>query len=199
MIKRYPARLDAEQVPSSSLIADRNIAQPDRPVTVIQEGARDDAHRIREIDDPGVIGGEPGDPLGDLQDHRHGTECLRQPPSTGRLLADTATLQRQAFIDRARRLATNPQLEQNHCGICHRPIKISCERDVPGIAVSGENALRDPGDQGEPLLSRVGQHQLVNPKQMLQPRDPVGQLGCVSGASAYHGDLHQSLPIKVVD
>ncbi len=117
MIKRHPGGFDAEQTRSRPLIADRDIAQPDCAMTVIKQGARDDAHRIREIDDPGVRGGEPGDLLSDLQDHRHRTECLRQPARTRGLLADAATLQGQAFVDRARRLTTNPQLEQNDRGI----------------------------------------------------------------------------------
>ena len=121
MIKRYRAGSTPSRFAAAPLIADRNIAQPDRPMTVIKQGARDDAHRIREIDDPGVIGGEPGHSLGDLQDHRHRTECLRQPASTRRLLADAAAPQGQAFIDRARRLTADPQLEQNHCGICSPP------------------------------------------------------------------------------
>jgi hypothetical protein len=35
-------------------------------MTVIEQRTGDNAHRIREIDDPGVLGSEPGDSLSDL-------------------------------------------------------------------------------------------------------------------------------------
>ena len=57
------------------------------------------------------------------------------------LLADAATLQRQALVDCARRLTANPQLEEDDCGIRHSLIKISRESDLSGIAILGEDAL----------------------------------------------------------
>ena len=65
-------------------------------------------------------------------------------------------------------------------GICHCSIKISRRCDVPGIPVPGEDALGDSGDERQPLLGRIGQHQLIDAELVLQPRDPVNQLGRIS-------------------
>jgi len=103
-------RLDAEQGGSRSLIADRHVAKSNCPVTMIKQGTRDNADRIREVDDPGILGGEPRHSLGDLQDHRHGPQRLGQSTGSGCFLTDATTFQWKSLVDRARRLAAHPQL-----------------------------------------------------------------------------------------
>jgi hypothetical protein len=192
VIKQYLRRLNAKQAGNRPLIADRCVAEPDRPMPMIKKGTRHNAHRICEIDDPGVFRSQPGDPFGNLQDHWHRTECLGQAASTRGLLAQAATLQREGLVQRSRRLSSNPQLDQYHSGICHGLVKIKCGRDLPGIAVFVQDPLRNPADEREPLRCRISQYELINRDEVLQPGDPIDQLGCVGGASPYHGDLHPS-------
>ena len=49
--------LDAEQLREVPLEADRHVAEPDRPVALVEQRPRDDADGVREVDDPGAVGG----------------------------------------------------------------------------------------------------------------------------------------------
>ena len=53
--------------------------------------------------------------------------ALASPPAPVVSWPTQPHLKGQALVDRACRLAADPQLEQNDCGICHCPIKISRE------------------------------------------------------------------------
>src|SRR5256885_6968127 len=46
---------------------------------------RDDPDRIREVDDPGAVGGEPAHALGDLEHDGNGAQCLAEAAGAGRL------------------------------------------------------------------------------------------------------------------
>ena len=49
-----PLRLDAEQPRERALEADRDVAEADGAVAGVEQRARDDPDRVREVDDPGV-------------------------------------------------------------------------------------------------------------------------------------------------
>ena len=73
-----------------TLEADRDVAQPDGAVAGVEEGASDDADRVREVDDPGPGAAERSRSLGDLEHDRHGAHRLREAAGAGRLLTDAA-------------------------------------------------------------------------------------------------------------
>jgi hypothetical protein len=57
VIKTYISRLNTEQTGSRPLITNSDVAEPNGPVTMIKQGTRDYADRIREIQNPGILGG----------------------------------------------------------------------------------------------------------------------------------------------
>ena len=50
-------RLDAEQARERALEADRDVAEADGAMAGVEQRARDDPDRVREVDDPGAVGG----------------------------------------------------------------------------------------------------------------------------------------------
>src|SRR5215218_4115068 len=121
-------------------------------MTMIEQSTRHYSHWIGEVQNPGILVGEPGDPFRDLQDHRHGTQCLGESAGAGCLLANTATLQWKGLIHQTRRLAADPELDENHCSLSHRPVEVSCEGDGAGMSIFSEDSLRDSANQAEPLF-----------------------------------------------
>src|SRR4029453_17977464 len=98
VIKRYRAGLNIKTLRGRPLIADCHVAEPDCLMTMIKQSTGHYSYRIGEIKNPGILGGEPGNSFRDLQDHRHGTQCLGESAGACCLLADTATLQRKGLI-----------------------------------------------------------------------------------------------------
>ena len=92
MLELDPLRLHAEPLGEPALEADRDVAQPDRPMAVVEQRLGDDPDRVREVDDPGARRRAAGGPLGEVQDDRHGPERLGEAAGAGRLLADRAEL-----------------------------------------------------------------------------------------------------------
>ena len=48
------AGLDRQQLGKATLEADRDVAEADRAVAAVEQGSRDDADGVREVDDPGL-------------------------------------------------------------------------------------------------------------------------------------------------
>jgi hypothetical protein len=60
------------------------------------------------------------------------------------------------------------------------------------VAVSLEDPSAQPPDEGETVLVRVDQDQLVDRQRVLQPGDPVDQLRCVRRSATHDNELHGS-------
>ena len=115
--------VDAEPRREPALEPDRDVAQPDRPVAVIEQRLGDDPDRVREVDDPVARGREPRRALRDVEDDRHGPERLREAAGAGRLLADRAEPRWQRLVDEARRLAADPELDEHEVGAIERGVE----------------------------------------------------------------------------
>ena len=76
VVDQHPVRLDAEQPREAALEPDRHVAEADGAVPRVEEGARDDADRVREVDDPGVGRRPLTCALGQFEDDRHRAERL---------------------------------------------------------------------------------------------------------------------------
>src|SRR5205085_3003145 len=126
-----------------SLEGDRDVAETDSPVAVVDEGPRDDADRIREVDDPGVVDCPFADLLCDLEHDRHRAQGLCEAARARGLLADAAAGKRQRLVAKPGLLAADAKLDENEAG----PIECTIE-------VAGE---RQPACESPPLEHATGQ------------------------------------------
>ena len=83
-----PLRGHVEPCRKATLELDGHVAQPERPVAVVEERLGDDPDRVGEVDDPGVLGRPLRGELRELEHERHGPQRLGEPAGAGRLLAD---------------------------------------------------------------------------------------------------------------
>ncbi|GAA3234171.1 hypothetical protein GCM10020256_50940 [Streptomyces thermocoprophilus] len=84
--------VDVEEPGELALEADGHVAQADRAVALLEQGAGDDADGVGEVDDPGA-GVAAADPVGDVQDDGHGAQRFGEAACAGGLLADAAAVQ----------------------------------------------------------------------------------------------------------
>ena len=118
-----PLRRDAEPRREPPLEPDRDVAQPDRPMAVVEQRLADDPDRVREVDDPVVRRREPAGPLGDVEHDRHRPQRLREAARPGRLLADRAESRRKRLVDEAGRLAADAELDDHEVGAVERRVE----------------------------------------------------------------------------
>ena len=71
-------RLDAEQRANCRWKPIATLQRPIGAVARVEQRARDDPDRIREVDDPGAVRGALAHALGDLEHDRHGAQRLRE-------------------------------------------------------------------------------------------------------------------------
>ncbi len=190
MLELDPRGVDAEPLGEPPLEADRHVAQPDRPVTLVEEGLGDDADGIREIDEPGVLRGPPGGGLGELEDDRDRPQRLREAARAGRLLADAAEPRRDRLVAETGRLAADPELDDDEVGAVEGGIPIR-RRDEPAApAAPVEHPPGEVADDPEALGFDVEQGELVDREARLAGGEAVDELGRVGAATADDGDLH---------
>ena len=108
LVDEHPPGLDPQHARELPLEADRDVAEPDRAVAGVEQRARDDADRVREVDDPRVGRRASGDLLSDVEHHRHRAHRLGEAARAGRLLPDAATGKRHRLVLQSRRLAAHP-------------------------------------------------------------------------------------------
>ena len=144
-----------------------------------------------------LVAGPAPDSLGDVEHHRHGAQRLRQPPGARRLLTDATALERQCLVDRAGSLPADPQLEQHDRGAVERLVEVGRPDQAAGMPLLGQDPLGDSADQVQPLLVRVGEHELLDRQQVAQAGEPVHQLRRVRRPAADDCDLHPLTPVRV--
>ena len=101
------ARVDAEHPREAPLEADRDVAETDRLVPVIEQRPCDDADRIREVDDPGVVRRTFSHAVGDPEHDRNGAQGLAETTGAGRFLPDAAAGKWHGLIREASLLAAD--------------------------------------------------------------------------------------------
>ena len=116
--------LDPEQPRERALEADRDVAEADRTVAGIEQRARDDPDRVREVDDPRAGGRELARPLGDPEHDRHRAESLGQAARARRLLADAAARERDRLVAEARLLPADADLDEHEVGPVERTVEL---------------------------------------------------------------------------
>ena len=196
-------RLDPEARREPALEPDRHVAQPDRPVALVEERLGDDPDRVREVDDPRVVGGTPPDPLREVQHDRHRPERLGEAARARRLLADRAELRRERLVDQPSRLPTDAKLDEHEAGAVDRRVGVAGEGQPPAPAQPIEHPAGQPADDLEALGVDVEQDQLVDRQAIGAARDALDQLGGVRAAAADDRELQAqsdpSEPPRILD
>ena len=193
MLELDPLGLDAEPRGEPALEADRDVAQPDRPVAVVEQRLGDDPDRVREVDDPGARRRAPVDLLGDVEDDRHGPERLREAAGAGRLLADRAEPRRQRLVDEAGRLAADAELDEDEVGAVERAVAVAVWIEPAGPAEPGQHPPGEAADDLEPLGVDVEQDELVDPDAVVAAREALDELRRVRAAAADDRELQAHL------
>ena len=189
--------LHAEVARKRALEADRDVAETDGAVPGIEQRARDDPDRVREVDDPGVRRRELAHPLRDRQHDGHGPECLGEPAGAGRLLADAAAGERDGLVREARLLAADANLDQDEVGAVERAIEVAGHLQLAGIALALQHPRGEAADHVAPLLVDVVQDELAHVDLVALPREPRHELRRVRRAAADDRDLHPLTPVRV--
>jgi hypothetical protein len=172
------------------LESDRHVAQSDRLVAGLEQGAGDDADGVGEVDDPGVRVGTPY-ALGDVEHHRNRTQRLREAARPGRLLADATALQRPGLVLVASGLSADAELEQHGVGAVDTRVEVVGRGDAPGVPLLGEDAPGQTADEFEPVEGRVDEDQFLYGQGVPQPRESVDEFRGVGGTPAHYCEFHR--------
>ena len=113
-----------------ALEPDRDVAEADRAMAGVEQRARDDADRVREVDDPCAGGRALAHALGDLEHDRDRSQRLGEAPGARRLLADAAAGERYRLVGEPRRLATDADLDEHEIGAVERAIEIAGDDEL---------------------------------------------------------------------
>ena len=113
LVDEHAARVDVEEAGDRALKPDGDVAQPDGSVAGVEQCADDDADGVREVDDPGAVGGALTHALGDPEDDGHGSQGLPEPAGAGRFLANASTSERNRLVGEPCRLAADAQLDED--------------------------------------------------------------------------------------
>ena len=186
LIDNDTRRLDAEPACELALESDGHVAEPDGSVAAVEQCPRDDAHRVREVDDPGVRLRERANPFGDVEDDRDSPHRLREAAGSGRLLPDAAAGERQRLVAQPRVLATDPDLDQDEIRVGDRSVEIAGHLEPAVVSLPGEHPPRHSADDLAPFGVDVLEHDLVD----VQAREAGHELWRVRGAPADDSDLH---------
>ena len=190
LVDEQPGRSDAELGRDRALEVDRDVAEPDRAVAVVQQRARHDPHRVGEIDDPGVVGGALARTLGDLEHDGHGSHCLRQPAGAGRLLSDAAAGGRDRLVPEARRLPADPDLDEDGVGPVERAVEIAGHVECAVEPLAREDPLRQRAEHLAPVTIDVMQRQAADVDPLALAHQPGDELGRVGRSGADDREFH---------
>ena len=177
----------------AALQSDRHVAQAQGPVPGVEQGLGHDPDRVGEVDDPGTRRTTAGDELGQLEDDRHGPQCLGKSTGPDGLLANDPVTRRDRLVAQPRRLPTDPQLEQDVVGPVNRLVAVRGEDEPARPAEPLQHPSTEAADDIEPLLVQVEEHQLVDLEPIRAAGETVDQFRGVGAATADDGDLHAHL------
>ncbi len=198
LVDSHARRRDAELGRDRALEGDRNVAQPDRAMAGVEQRPGHDPDGVGEVDDPCAVGGELTRTFGDLQHGRHGPHRFREPARAGRLLADAPACGRDRLVAQTRRLAPDPDLDQDCVGAVERAIEVAgyVERAVEALA--REDPLRQGAEHLAAVTVNVVQREAAHVDSLALTHQPRHELGRVGRAGADDGELHPFTPVSVI-
>ena len=192
-----PPWLDPEPACERALEADRDVAQPQGAVALVEQRAGDDADRIREVDDPRVVRGALAHLLRDLQHDRHGAQRLAEAARARRLLADAAARERHRLVRQARGLPADADLDQDVVRPVDGAVEVVRDEQLAVVPLTREHAPRQPADHLAPLGIDVVEDEIADADPVALAGEPRDELRRVRRPAADHCDLHPLTPVSV--
>ena len=128
----------------------------------VEQCARDDADRIREVDDPRICRGTRGHALGELEHHRHGPHRLGEAAGARRLLADAPAAQRHRLVAEPRLLPADADLDEHECRALEGGVEIRRAKNTAREARALQHPSREPAHDLEPIDVDVVQGKVVD-------------------------------------
>ncbi len=190
VVERHVGRVDAEPPGEQPLEADRDVAQPDGAVTVVEQGPGDDPDGIGEVDDPGVRCRPPRHRAGEVERHGDGAHRLGQAARTGRLLPHAAALEGERLVLGPRRWPPTRNCRSTADAPSMACVAIRGRDEPRGGAGVPQDPLGERPHDGEPLGIGIEQHELVDGQLAGQPAEAVDELGRVGRATPDDRELH---------
>ena len=172
LVDEHARGLDLEQARDQALDADRDVAEPDRAMAVVEKRAGDDPDRVREVDDPRVRRGQCAHALCDPEHHGDGAHRLREAAGARRLLADAPARERDRLVGEPRLLTADAQLEDDERGAVDGSVEVVGDDERALEAGFGEHAPRHRAHDLAALRVDVVQHELVDRQPGTLARQP---------------------------
>jgi hypothetical protein len=162
LVDYQPLRIHAQPARNRPLEADGDVAQSDGPMAVVEQRARHDPHRVREVDDPRSGRREIVRTSRDVEHHRDGAQGLGEPARAGRLLPDAPTAQRRGLVGQPRRLPAHADLHEDEVGALEGAIELTGEHEAPSERLAIEHPARQAADHLQTARVDVVQDQVVH-------------------------------------
>ncbi len=197
LVDNHALGLDVEQPSDHPLSRDRDVAEADGTVPVVEQRPRHDPDRIREVDDPGAVRRALAHAVGDLEHDGHRAERLAEPARAGRLLPDAAAREWHRLVGEPRLLAPDADLDQHEVGSVDRAIEVVRDLERPVVALARKHARGEAADDLSAQLVDVVQHELAHVDAVSLPREPRHELGRVRRTAADDRDFHPFTPVSV--
>ena len=159
-------------------------------MALVQQRLHHDADRVGEVHEPGSPGAAALRLFGDLEHDGNGAESLGETSGTGRLLADAAELQRHRLVDKPRRLATHPELDDHKARAVERAGAVLRGHEPARPLLLLKDAPSQAADDLQPLVIDVVKHQLVDWQPVAAGLKTFDELWGVSAAAADDRNLY---------
>ena len=160
----------------------------------VEQAARDDPDRVREVDDPDVVVGQLAHAGGDVEHDRDCSQGLPEPAGASRLLADAAAGERDRLVREAGLLPADSELDQDERGAVERAVEVIRDGELAVVAGRVEHAGGEAADDLAALGVDVVQDDVGQVEPLPLARQPSDQLRGVGRATADDGELHRWTP-----
>ena len=155
---------DTEQRRQRALEADCDVAEPDRAVPRVEQCARHDPDRVREVDDQRARRRQRAHARGDVEHHGDRPQRLGEAPRPRGLLADAAEPVGEGLIGEAGLLAADPELDEDECGAIDGVIPVGRRAQPARPAEPLKDPSGQPGHDLQPLGVDVVEDELIDRK-----------------------------------
>ena len=192
--------VDAELRGEAALEADRDVAQPDRPVALVEQGLGDDPDRVGEVDDPGAGRGPSRRPARRGRGRRARSAApwrsRRRPVVSWPIMPNSWG---SVSSHEPRRLAADAELDQHEVRAVDRRVAVARHgRARPLQSCRASIRPASPPTISSRSRSMSSRTSSSTASAVGPPREAVDQLGRVGAAAADDRDLqaHPLLPLR---
>ena len=190
MLQLDALRRDVEEPGDAALEPDPDVAQPDGPMPVVEQGLSDDPGRVGEVDDPGARSGPLRHLFGQVQHHRDRPQGLGEPSRARGLLADAAEHQGHGLVDQPGPLAPHPELHHDEVGAIEGPVPVAGGDEFSPPADPPEDPPGQAAHHVQTLGVDVQEGELVDGDPVGAGTEPFDQLGRVGAPRPHNRHLH---------